>query len=743
MMSSDRPPVTLAETLEDLLSAFREDRQQRSAAIDRARALVAAGSTDEADEACRIATSRYPHAADAWQVASLQHARRGAARESVDALRRAFDLEPMSARIHHAIGQRLRDPLTAAHANEVFADLRAASDERSAVSDGNAAMRRADLPTAVACFTDAARQDRSDQIALTNLAIAYELSGDAARAALWQGLAAASRGASSEAIDPLRCALAADVGEAEAYLTLGDCCRSADRHEDARAAYEDGVRRWPDDVRLYAAAASQLQALGRTDDALALAERGLARRPHDTTLRQIHALMLPALYDTPGEIARWRARYAQGLDRLIEDTSLVTVNQVHGARRAVALLDNFFLPYQGQNDRDLQQRYGAWTARIMAASRPDLRPPDRSVRGGASGRIRLAYVSAHCHQHVVANFFLGWLRHADRTQFEITCYHVGTRADRVTERFRRHSDHFAQIPDVDRAADAILAARHDIVVHLDIGMDAATASLAALRLAPVQCAAWGHPTTTGLPTIDWFLSVDGMEPDDADAHYTERLLRLPGIGVAYEATARPAHIRSRSSFGLSDDRPILLCCQSPFKYLPQYDAWLVSIARRLPQAVFVFIAGHPVAGRLERRLSLAFAAHGLDFAAHGVFLPRLSWPDYLSLMCVSDLFLDTMEWSGGHSSLDAIAMGLPIVTRPCGPMRGHQSAGFLRQLGVTETIAADEQGYVDRAIHLATDRSIRDRVSARMLDRHAHLFDDPTPVRALERFYFDRTLDKG
>ncbi len=89
-------------------------------------------------------------------------------------------------------------------------------------------------------------------------------------------------------------------------------------------------------------------------------------------------------------------------------------------------------------------------------------------------------------------------------------------------------------------APAIRADALDALVYPELGMDATTFALAALRLAPVQCAAWGHPVTTGHATIDAYFSCGAMEPADADAHYTERLIPLPGIGTDYARPAIPA-----------------------------------------------------------------------------------------------------------------------------------------------------------------------------------------------------------
>src|SRR5206468_11240812 len=104
----------------------------------------------------------------------------------------------------------------------------------------------------------------------------------------------------------------------------------------------------------------------------------------------------------------------------------------------------------------------------------------------------------------------------------------------------------------------------DLLVYPELGMDATAFSLASLRLAPVQCAAWGHPVTTGLPTIDAFFSCAAMEPPDGDAHYSEKLIRLPGIGTRYPMPLAPDDAE-RTRFDLPHTAPLLFCPQSLFK----------------------------------------------------------------------------------------------------------------------------------------------------------------------------------
>jgi predicted O-linked N-acetylglucosamine transferase (SPINDLY family) len=338
-------------------------------------------------------------------------------------------------------------------------------------------------------------------------------------------------------------------------------------------------------------------------------------------------------------------------------------------------------------------------------------------------------------QHTVASLFFGWLRHADRRRFEIVTYHLGPTRDAVTEAFERTSDRFHHLSGTFReAALQIGADAPDVLVYLDLGMASVPSQLAALRLAPVQCVAWGHPVTSGLPTIDYFLSAASMEPRNAGAHYTETVVRLPGIGVAVQRPGSPATHVQKSSFGLPAESVVYCCAQSPFKYLPQHDRLIVEIARRVPRAHFVLTTTHASALALERRLRRAFRRARMD-EERVRRVPRQSATGYLGLLAASDVFLDTVGWNGGHTTLEAVALGLPVITWPGRFMRSRHSAGILNTLGVTDTIAGSGREYVRLAVRAGTDPAWRRQISRRMRGRHAFLYDRHEPVRALEEFY--------
>jgi predicted O-linked N-acetylglucosamine transferase (SPINDLY family) len=391
------------------------------------------------------------------------------------------------------------------------------------------------------------------------------------------------------------------------------------------------------------------------------------------------------------------------------------------------------------NDRDLQHQYGNLVHQITAANYPKWVEPLSLHPLQENQKIRVGYISAYLHAYSGTYWLLGWLRHGDRQNFEIYCYYTGNDPDIITQQFQQYSDVFHHIPgNLEAVSQQILDDRLHILVFPEIGMDAPTIPIASLRLAPVQCTAWGHPVTSGLPTIDYYLSSELMEPENAQEHYTETLIRLPNLAIAYPKPDIPALTKTRSDFALRDDAVVYLCCQAPFKYLPQHDFIFTEIARHVPQAQFVFIR----ADNLKPRLLKAFAAAGLKCEDYCVFLPGQARFDYLMLNLLCDVYLDSFGFSGGNTTLDAIACNLPIVTCPGEFMRGRLSYAMLTRLGLSETIAQDEAEYIDIAVRLGLEPVWRDWIVQYTAEHHDCLYNDTTCVAALEEFY-QRVVQEG
>jgi predicted O-linked N-acetylglucosamine transferase (SPINDLY family) len=273
-----------------------------------------------------------------------------------------------------------------------------------------------------------------------------------------------------------------------------------------------------------------------------------------------------------------------------------------------------------------------------------------------------------------------------------------------------------------------------------------SAQLASQRLAAVQCASWGHPVTSGFPTIDFFLSSDLMEPANAADHYSERLVRLPNLSIYYEPSdIAPAGI-DRRELGLHADAVVYWCGQSLPKYLPQFDEVFARIAAEVPGCQFAFIefgGGKGVTELFRARLDRAFSAVGLTAADHCVFLSRLAPDRFAAAIGQCDVVLDSIGWSGCNSILESLVYNLPIVTMACEMMRGRHTAAILEMMDVRTTTAQTIDEYVSIAGILGRHRARRDGLSAEIADKKHRIYRDRACIVALETFLIEAVRNAG
>jgi predicted O-linked N-acetylglucosamine transferase (SPINDLY family) len=521
-------------------------------------------------------------------------------------------------------------------------------------------------------------------------------------------------------------------GDAETYFLLSECWRNLKQIKNTVATLEAGLKSYSQDGRLHFYLITTLQQNGKTEKAISRAEIAADLLPNQYVFQLFKNLLLPIVYDRPEDIEYYRQRFIEKLDQLIQQTSLTTAEEKVNALMGIGSFTNFYLAYQAYNVVETQSKYGQLIHQILAANYPQWVEPVAMPPIPENGKIRVGYISNFLHSYSGTLWLTGWLRYSDQSKLEIYCYYTGNEPDLITEKFRDYSQVFHHIPhNLEAVSQQIIADKLHILVFPEIGMDALIIKIAALRLAPVQCSAWGHPVTSGLPTIDYYLSSELMEPENAQEHYSETLIRLPNIGVSYPKPIVGKLNNSRSDFNLPTDAVIYLCCQAPFKYLPQYDYILAEIACRVPQSQFIFPRGE----LLRKRLSRAFEAVSLNYEDYCLFMPIATRPDYLAINFLSDVFLDTFTWSGGNTSLEAIACNLPIVTCPGEFMRGLHADSFLKMLGVTDTIAKNEGEYIDIAVKLGLESDWREEISVSMSQRQDCLFDDRVCVAGLEAFY--------
>ena len=613
-----------------------------------ANALKAQGRLDDADESYRRALALNPDYLEAHYNRALLLQAQGRLDQAVESYSKVLAHKPDHAEAHNNLGNALQaqgklDQALAAYSQA----LRHRPDFADAHSNaGNVLRALGNADAAIASYAHALTHQANHPEALHNLSIVL-----------------LEQGKLDEAAAASRHALTLRPGYAAAHCGLGNALTELGNAEAAAAGFRRALELDPD---------------------LAEAALGLA------------TAAIPVFAETAAESQAAAVTFGRALDELTE------WDRAHRGclGKAVGSHQPFYLAYRPADVGTLLARYGE----LLSAAAASYWCPRPIGRRDPDARSRLVIISGQVRHHPVWDVILrGIVAHMDRQRFEVFLYHTGALTDEETDWARSRVDRFVQGPKPIRAwLDEIGNDRPDILLYPEVGMDPVSCTLAALRLAPVQAASWGHPITTGLPTIDIYLSGDLIEGPQAEDHYREKLVRLPGTGVCtvlsglraqpWEAPMRPADVVR------------FAVCQQPIKFDPADDDLLVRIAKEVGACEFWLaspLKHQWAASRLKNRLSIAFRNAGLDPDAHLRVVPWLPREQFLGFLDQMDVFLDCPAFSGYTTAWQALHRGLPMVTLEGEFLRQRLAAGLLRQIGITDGIVDSSEEYVKTAARFA------------------------------------------
>jgi predicted O-linked N-acetylglucosamine transferase (SPINDLY family) len=283
------------------------------------------------------------------------------------------------------------------------------------------------------------------------------------------------------------------------------------------------------------------------------------------------------------------------------------------------------------------------------------------------------------------------------------------------------------------AAETIREARFDLLYYWEVGSDVLNYFLPFLRLAPVQCTSGGLPVTSGIPTMDYFLSSELAEPEFADEHYSETLIRATSQLSYQRRMPRPQVAKTRADFGFAESQHLYVCAQKIQKFHPDFDRLMAEILRR-DQFGLVVIPEDPH-GYASRKLRSRMMSALPDVIDRVAFLPRLSLDDYFSLLDVADVLLDPLHYGGGLTAYDGFSLNKPIVTLPGEFVRGRYTYACYRRMGLTSCVAKTGKQYVEIALQLGTDPAVRAEAEAQLEEATSVLFEDQQAIRDYEEIF--------
>ena len=651
------------------------------------------------------------HKADVWYHLGLAHERCNARSEAQHAYRQALALEG---------GHRRA-------ANNLALLLHAAGDDGAARSVAHAALT-VEPNDAELLATSGLIEHALGHLdaAVAALHAAWTLRPDP-HIALNLGAALSDAGQPVRAIDVLRRALnLPDAPKAKLLTNLGAALHEAERLDDAADALTQAlaVDRHNRSARHNLARVEFER--GRLDAARA-AYTELARDRTDTAARFKLATLLPLIARDEAEITQARAHFVSAVNAL-RNAGVSVRDPLHEAADPP-----FYVSYHGRDD-DVQL-LGA-LAQTLRTACPALChvaahcQPD-APRPAPDARIRIGFVSAFFFEHSIGKTLRALIEGLPRARFDVHVLRIPPLVDDTLSRqLAACATTHTLSGDLALARTQIADLAFDVVCYPDLGTDALSGCLAHARLAPVQCTTWGHPTTSGIPSVDLYFSHADLEPEGSDARYSERLVRVAKGAVypGYPSPPQDGIAPRRADLGVPEEVPLLVCPQSLFKLMPEFDATLAAILTGAPDAhLLVPEERHPgITDLIRTRWA---ASMPVDVLERIHFFGRRGLADYVALIGSADVMLDPFPVGGGVSSFDAFSTGIPIVTWPRRLMRGRFAYACYRLLEIDDAPCAHSADhYVELALGLLNDPSRRHALRATLRARVARLYDDTQGV---------------
>ena len=410
---------------------------------------------------------------------------------------------------------------------------------------------------------------------------------------------------------------------------------------------------------------------------------------------------------------------------------------------AVGSTPTFYLAYNEFNNKSILKLIGGISTEIMQKWSNEIIKEKINLTK-KNKKIQIGIVGEQIYDHSVWNAITkGIVLNINKEIFEINIFKLGKKSDDETNLAKINSNIFIDsLNTLEEWCKSISSQDLDILIYPEIGMHQLTIQLASMRLAPLQIASWGHPETTGLPTIDYFISAELFEDENSVNNYSEKLIKLANLG-SYYYKKKKYIINNNNQIEIQKDQPILICAGALFKYLPEYDWILIEIIKKIGKCKLIFFQQQNEWQKiLYERLKFKFAHTSLNIDEYIIFIPFLNTDEFITLLKKSTLYLDSIGFSGFNTAITAIECDIPLVTLNGKFMRGRLAAGILKRIGLEELVAKNEIEYIQIVYKLIKDVAYRRKVKEIIISKREIVFNDIESIKSLEIFLKNIIINK-
>jgi predicted O-linked N-acetylglucosamine transferase (SPINDLY family) len=497
------------------------------------------------------------------------------------------------------------------------------------------------------------------------------------------GIAFQNLGRIKEAISIFSEALEFDPGLAAAHNNLGNALEDLGKSREAVASYHKALQIAPGYADAHYNLGNVLAKLGKLDVALSAYTSALQIKPDDgKTYNSLGNLLMLI-----GQFPEARASYRKALQ--IRPDDLAAHSNI---LRALLYEPDMEATLLKQEAKKWWEAHGKGLTQRRIGAEFDIRR-DRP--------LRIGLISPNFGMHPVGLLTIKLIENADHIDMQFNCYSDRSESDEYTERFKKSAELWKDTKGLSdkELSDVIQQDRIDILFDLSGHTSNNRLMVFAMKPAPVQVA-WHSPGTRGLPTIDYMLADRFHVPKSHEDQYLETVIRMrkgyacfDPPGWSLPVTPLPALRNGFITFG---------CFNNPMKINDKIIEKWAGILKQLPTSKLVLKYSGMDAEHNKKRILSTFTGQGVD-EFRITFEGKVPRKELLGRYGDIDIALDTLPYSGGVITCEALWMGVPVVTAPGKTFAGRHSFSHLSNVGYTGSIAQDLDCYVDTAVLLASD----------------------------------------
>tara|TARA_B100000902_G_scaffold307661_1_gene296571 strand:- start:441 stop:2246 length:1806 start_codon:yes stop_codon:yes gene_type:complete len=372
---------------------------------------------------------------------------------------------------------------------------------------------------------------------------------------------------------------------------------------------------------------------------------------------------------------------------------------------------NFHLAYQQKNDLDLNKKYYDLISRIYHH--------DKKLNKSNFKKNKILFVSGFFYKHTVSKIFFKFVEEfVNIKKFEVHMLSLSNVEDDWTTLFKKLNGKFYSKTSINEIFNFLLAEKFETIIFLDHAMNNLTQAILNNKLAKKYFMLWGHPVTTGSKNVDFFISSKLMDNNN-QSNYSEKLVLLDGIGFNYKFDKNLESVRKITPKNNSFYIP-----QALFKFLPKYDHLLgllleqnknstISIIKdKDPYYSKIFIERLLKNKKINKNFNKIIFINGQDKKFN-----------FIDKLMEHKIIMDTIGWSGGNTSIEALYLNKPIITLKGSNLRGNHTAAFLRQMDLEILIAKSYSEYLSIAKKLNDDENFYSFVVDKIKENKKFLFE--------------------